>query len=91
MRPPKRDVKGIGGKSMAIGEVTIKIPFPDLGILIDVEFSILDGDTPSLLYNKDMIANGLDISLQGGFLHIGELQQTLNLEKYFYIHRWSAR
>lgn len=63
MRPPRRDVKGIGGKSKTLGEVTIQIPFVQLNVVLDVEFSILKSETPSLLSNKDMIDNGLDISL----------------------------
>lgn len=90
MRPPRRDVKGIGGMTMAMGEVTTQIPFNQLGVVIDVDFTILKGDTPSLLSNKHMLDSGLDISLQGGFLYIGDRQKPLYLENYFFIHRWSA-
>lgn len=91
MRPPKNNVKGIGGRSSSIGEATLQIPFDKLGIIIDVEFSILAKDTPSLLSNRDMIVNGLDISWQGGYLYLGERRQPFTFENYFYIHRWSAR
>lgn len=67
MRPPRKNVKDIWGKSSSIGEVTIEIPFNKLGIVIDVEFSILVEDTLSLLSNLDMIDNGLYFSLQGGY------------------------
>lgn len=66
MCPPRKDVKGIGGSSRMIGEVTIQIPFTRLNVVLDIELSIIRTDTPSLLSNKDMLDNGLDISLQGG-------------------------
>lgn len=85
LRPARKDVKGIGGQSVALGEVTIQIPFSQLDLVVDIEFSILGGDTPSLLSNRDLIENGLDISLQGGYLYIGEARQPLILDNYFFI------
>lgn len=37
-----------------------------------------------------MIDNGLDISLQCGFLYIGDMKQPLTLENYFYVYNWSS-
>ena len=90
IRPPKKGVRGIGGRSEVIGEATIQIPFLKLHLIIDVEFSILKEISPSLLSNRDMIENGLDISLQGGYLYIGSLRQPLILENYFYTYNWSS-
>lgn len=90
MRPARKDVKGIGGRSTVLGEVTIQIPFSKLNLIIDVEFSILPDDTPSLLSNKDIIENGLDISLQGGYLYIDDARQPLIFENFFYIYKWKA-
>lgn len=64
--------------------------FTALNLIIYVEFSILQDEMPSLLSNKDMIESGLDISLQGGYLHIGDLKQPLILDNYFYIYKLSA-
>ena len=90
IRAPKRGVRGIGGRSKVIGEVTIQIPFVELHLIIDVDFAILKEDSPSLLSNKDMIENGLDISLQGSYLYIGNLRQPLVLENYFFKYNWSS-
>lgn len=79
MRLPRRDVKGIDVKSRVVGKVTIQIPFVKLNLIVDVEFSVLKAETPSLLRNKDIIYSGLDISLQGGYLYVGDLKQPLTL------------
>lgn len=36
MRPPRKDIKWIGGKSKAIGKVTIQIPFVCLNLMLDI-------------------------------------------------------
>lgn len=46
MRPPRRDVKGIGVNFKVIGEATIQIPFTGLNILLDIDFSMLKTKTP---------------------------------------------
>ena len=92
MRPSKKKgLKGIGGLGTVIGEVTIQISFVELGIIVDVDFEVMKDECPTLLSNKDMIINGLDISLQGCYLHVGPLKQRLKLENYFFLHKWSAR
>lgn len=83
-------MKGIGVKSLPVGEATIQIPFVRLNVILDVEFSILRGESPSLLPNKDMIEGGLDITLQGGYIYVGDLQQPLTLDNYFYVYVWAA-
>lgn len=86
MWPPRKDVTGKDGKMVAIDEGTIQIPFPGIGITIDVDLKILEADTPSLLSNKDMIENGLDISMQGDYLHVSGLRQQLRLDNFIFIH-----
>ena len=72
LRPPSRQkMKGIGGEGKVIGDASIPIPFNKLNIIIDVDFLIIDSDCPSLLSNRDMIINRLDISIKGSFLHMG--------------------
>lgn len=88
--PARKYVKGISGKSRALDEVTIQVSFTNLNLILDIEFSILGDDMPSLLCNKDLIENGLDISLQGGYLYIGNAQEPLTLNNYFFIYKWSA-
>ena len=87
----KRVVKGIAGKGEVVGEVLIPIPFNKLGIIIDVDFIVLGCNCPSLLSNKDMLTNGLDISIQGKFLYMGDRRQPLTLKNYFFIYEWDAK
>lgn len=87
----RKDLKGVGGNGKVIGEPHIQIPFNALRLIIDVTFSIMEQDTPSLLSNKDMIDNGLDVSLQGRYLHVGQRRQPLSIENYFLVYRWTAR
>lgn len=86
----RRTLRGIGGHGTIVGEAMIQIPFGDLGLVIDVTFTILEEDVPSLLSNRDMIDNGLDLSLQGRYLYKGSRKQPLALENYFLIYRWKA-
>ena len=86
----KKGLKGIGGQGEVVGEVTIQIPFQKLGLIIDVDFAVLKGECPSLLSNKDMLQNNLDISLQGRYIHVGDRRQPLALENFFFIHKWSC-
>ena len=87
----ERSLKGIGGQGEVVCEVTVQIPFAKLGLIIDVAFAVLKGECPSLLSNKDMLLNNLDISLQGRYLHIGNLRQPLLLDNFFFIHNWSSK
>lgn len=66
------------------------MPFIDLNLVLEVKFSILQDEMPSLLSKKDLIDNGLNISLHGVFLHIGDLRQPLILDNYFFVHKWSS-
>lgn len=47
----------------------VQTRFLERGLFIDVYFSILSEDVPSLLSNRDMVYNRLDILLQGRYLH----------------------
>lgn len=37
-----------------------------------------------------MITNGLDSSLMGSYLHLGNLRQPFTLENYFFVYRWKV-
>lgn len=65
IQPQNKGLKGIGGKTRIIGEVTVQIHFNELCLTIDLNFSITEADAPSLLHNRDMMIYGLEISLQG--------------------------
>lgn len=45
---------------------------------------------PSLLSNRELIVNGLKISLQGQYVQIGELKQPFLLERIFLIYVWTV-
>lgn len=81
-------MKIIGGNGNFIGEVTIKIHFKELGMIIDMEFSILDDNASSLLPNMDMIENSLDIIQRRKYLHVGILRDLLPLEENSLVNRW---
>lgn len=60
-KPTEKMVRGIGGRRKAKGTAMIQIPFPKIGIVIDVELLIIDEDVPSLLCMKDMYGKKMDI------------------------------
>lgn len=78
----------IGGRRTAIGPALIQIPFVSLGIIIDVDFLIFSEPVPSLLSMKDMVLNGLDISIQRRQVTLREHSQDIDMENFFLIHRW---
>lgn len=86
----RKGFRGISGYGKVMRKAFIQIPFSALELVIDVVFSILEQDVPSLLSNKGMIYNGLDISIQGRYIHVGPLRQPLILENYSLVYRWSA-
>lgn len=72
-----------------MGAVSIQIPFTYLEVKIDVQFLMITEDIPSLLSMKDVVENGLEISIQGIFVSLGLKCHKLAMENYFLIHRWS--
>jgi hypothetical protein len=50
-----QNIKGIGGRRSTMGTAVVPVPFPNLKLILDVEFAIIPGDdTPSLLSLRDM-------------------------------------
>lgn len=86
----RKSLKGIGVSGRVLGYAMIQNTFLILGLVIDVDFSALCKDSPSLFSNRDMIVIGLDILLQGSYLHAGGRQEPLSLENIFFFYRWSA-
>lgn len=81
-------IKGIGVKAASIGNVLIQVPIKYVDVFIDVLFMVLGEDIPALLSMKDMRNNGIEISLQGLYVSLGDRCQPLTMENYFLIHRW---
>ena len=89
-RSEKKTICGLNSKNPAIGTAVITIPFKDLDLWIDVKFRIMAFDCPTLLSMKDMVDNGLDISVQNKWVSYKHKLQDLAFENYFLIHRWSV-
>lgn len=58
-------------------------------MVIDVSFLLLADKVPILLSIRDMIKNGLYLSLQECVLKYKGRRHGLSMEKYFLIHRWT--
>lgn len=60
----------------------------NLGIVIDLRFQIIATKIPTLLCVKDMIENGLDISIKYPVVKMGDKEQRIQLGNYLLVHRW---
>lgn len=89
MRPTgERKVTGIVGEVKVLGTVKLQIPFKGINLTIDFEFLVVKLKVPTLLSIKDMMINGLDISLQKCHVSLAGMTHTLSRENYFLVHRW---
>lgn len=61
--PTRKKLRGIGGIKKVMGDATIQIPLKTFGLIIEVYIAILDFNIRTLLSNKDMIDNGLNLSI----------------------------
>lgn len=84
-----RSVKGVRGTQKGIGAARIDIPFKCLKITISVLFLILKGEIPGLLSMRDMITNGLELSLQKATISFAGLHKDLELKNIFLVHNWN--
>ena len=84
----RKIIRGIGGKSSAIGTAIIPVPFKGLRLVADVKFQIVTDKVPSLLCMKDMLQNGLDISIQNSVMTYKSFSHPLQMRNYFLIHKW---
>lgn len=82
-RRDQQGIRGVGGSAKVIGSAIIPIPFRDLNLIIEVKFQIVNERVLSLLSNRDMIENGLDISLQRKTISYGKNEQCLDLKTIF--------
>lgn len=48
----------------------VQVSFPDLNIVIDVLFIVLQKDAPMLLFIRNMVESGLDISIQVQYMSL---------------------
>lgn len=82
-------VGGIGGSQSAVGMAMIQIPFRDLELIIDVWFTVINQDVPTLLSMRDMVTNGLGISIQKCHVHFRGRVHQLGMRNFFLIHTWA--
>lgn len=59
------------------GTVRLQIPFKKLGLEIEADFLIIKESVPTLQSMKDMLKNGIDISIQGCFIEYDLKRKTL--------------
>lgn len=83
-----RASRGIGRRKTSIGSSTIQFAFNYLQLMIDVEFLLLDDQVPTLLSMRDMIRNGLEISMQQAHSTHMTKKQRIKLDNYFFFHEW---
>ena len=84
----KRSINGLGGKTKSVGSVLIPIPFPELGIVADVKFRVVEENVHTILCLRDMKMIGLDLSIQNNWLSFMRKTQKLDLENDLLFHRW---
>lgn len=82
-------VCGIGGSQRSIGKARIPIPFPNLGLISDIDFHIIEDEVPTLLSLRDLKSTGIDMSIQQNCLMFMGKKQRLVHENDFLYYRWS--
>lgn len=84
-----KQINGIASnKVKAIGSAIVPIPFPGIGITVEVEFFITESDTPTLLSLRDMKENALDLRVLYDRIDHGGRSQKLHFIGGFLIHKW---
>lgn len=86
--PEWRRISGLGSH-YTIGVATIPIPFPQLSLVCDINFHILDENVKSLLSHRDLKLAGIDLSVQKDCILFMGKKQQLSVENDFLIYRWS--
>jgi len=82
-------VRGLGGSQQSIGTATIAVPFPELGLVSEIDFHIVDDEVPTLLSLRDLKKTGIDLSIQRDCLLFMGAEQKLVHENDFLYYRWS--
>lgn len=84
-------IRGISGVIECLGKTRLPVPFPQLGVVLEFEFFIVEGQQPALLCLRDMKEAGIDISLQNDTVTVAGVgrNQKLAVQNYQLWHRWS--
>lgn len=83
-----KTILGIGGKEKGVGLIKIQILFTGLGIIIDFEFLLVSSAIPSIVSMKDMLDNGLDISILDATVLLNGRSHQVTILNVFLIHTW---
>lgn len=83
-----KDTKGIGALRRKVKYAEIQIILVKKGLLIDVEFTILDEDIPSIFSMKYMMQNGIAIYTQKKHLTFDDKKTRIKFNNYFLVHQW---
>lgn len=67
----------------------ILVPLKYLWLLMDVECIIRGDSILTLISNRDMVINGLDIAIHQCHITLSDNVQTLEMCNFFRIHLWS--
>jgi len=89
LRQSSKRVSGLGGSKRSIGTASIPIPFPELGLVCEIDFHIIEDDVPSLLSLRDLKQTGVDLSIQRDCLSFIGREQKLIHENDFLYYRWT--
>ena len=87
-RSEVRSLNGLGGRQTPIGTVTIPITSKHPKLVMDVKFCIINNHIYTLLSMKDMLDNGIDLSIKRRTMFHKHKEHQLALENYFPLHRW---
>lgn len=82
-------MKWICSRRKCIGTEIVHIPFRQLQLIIDVECLMLRDDNRFLLFMKDIVGDGLDISMEHNPVILGDHIHKMSMENYLLVHRWS--
>lgn len=83
----KRKKKETGGTNKSAVLMVIQRPFKELDVVIDVTFLMIERNVSTLFPRKDMLENGLNISIQWWYVWSGPRRYRLEMENYFLIHK----
>jgi hypothetical protein len=81
-------ISGISGGVAVLGCALIPVAFPELGLVLDVNFKLTKGG-PSLLCLRDMKEANFQLEIQRNLLWHGGRAQHLRLENDHMLHLWN--
>lgn len=81
--------RGLTGQGSAMGTAAIRIPFPKFGVIIYVDFQIMDTDCPTLLSLQEMKQNSLELRVLTNSVDLFGKSQPLCFVNGFIVHNWN--